>query len=123
MKGEIDIHVWQHGPYKYKVWTLTLFHFEFPLDKNRKKLVSKIKAMPGFVGWCDPKRWNERDGSIYFALFDSEENAKSAGEVLHKEGVPIGCNFCKHYAKEKYKSNDLQEIASSIDAGEGRRGE
>lgn len=108
MKGEIDIHQLSHGPYKYEVWTLTLFHFGFPLDKSRKKLVSKIKAMPGFVGWCDPKRWNERDGSIYFALFDSEQNAKLAGEVLRKEKVSIGCNFCKHYAKEKYERDNFR---------------
>ena len=56
MKGELKI---QRDPTRRKfrcpVWTVTLFEWEFPLDKFRKRVVAAIRKMDGFVGWCDPK--------------------------------------------------------------------
>ena len=55
MKGELKI---QRDPTRRKfrcpVWTVTLFAWEFPLDKFRKRVVAAIRKMDGFVGWCDP---------------------------------------------------------------------
>lgn len=50
MKGELKI---QRDPTRRKfrcpVWTVTLFAWEFPLDKFRKRVVAAIRKMDGFV--------------------------------------------------------------------------
>lgn len=79
MKGEIDANQYPSRKYRCEVWTVTLFAFDFPLDNGRRRIVNAIKKMDGFVGWHDPKAFfNDKRGRVYFAMFDSEANAKKA---------------------------------------------
>lgn len=88
MKGELKI---QRDPTRRKfrcpVWTVTLFAWEFPLDKFRKRVVAAIRKMDGFVGWCDPKVFFHEDdrGMLYFALFDSQAHAEAARDLIRAE--------------------------------------
>ena len=103
MKGELKI---QRDPTRRKfrcpVWTVTLFAWEFPLDKFRKRVVAAIRKMDGFVGWCDPKVFFHEDdrGMLYFALFDSQAHGEAARDLIRAEfpQQSVGANCCLHYA-------------------------
>lgn len=103
MKGELKI---QRYPTRRKfrcpVWTVTLFAWEFPLDKFRKRVVAAIRKMDGFVGWCDPQVFFHEDDRemLYFALFDSRAHAEAARDLIRTEfpEQSVGANCCLHYA-------------------------
>ncbi len=101
MKGELDIHRYPSKKYRCEVWTVTLYQWAFPLDNERRRIVNAVRKMKGFVGWCDPKMYFcDRRGMVYFALFDNEENAKSAIISVHEKFPTqiIVKGTYKHYA-------------------------
>ena len=71
MKGELKI---QRDPTRRKfrcpVWTVTLFAWEFPLDKFRKRVVAAIRKMDGFVGIprCSSMKMTEGCFILHFLI-------------------------------------------------------
>lgn len=132
MKGELDIHQYPSKKYRCEVWTVTLYQWAFPLDNERRRIVNAVRKMKGFVGWCDPKMYFcDRRGMVYFALFDNEENAKSAILGIH-EKFPKQCivkGTYKHYAARdpiehtgKADDNDAVSYADFLITHIGRGG-
>lgn len=101
MKGEIKVNTLSSRNYNHRLWAVSLWNWDFPLNKERKQTVKMCKQMEGFVAFNDP---NIRDGNkkmSYWALFNSEEYAKSAQKILFKSKVTTGVHIFTCYAQEK----------------------
>ena len=69
---------------------------KFMMPKKVTKAIELIKEQEGFIGACPCYP----HGTLL--LFDTENNAKGARNVLRFNGVQCGTNICKAYVDEKY---------------------
>lgn len=83
-----------------EVWTVAVGNIpplpDFLMPKVVKKALEVIKEQEGLIGVTPmPPR-----GTLL--LFDTENNAKGARNVLRFNGIKCGDNICKGYVDENY---------------------
>lgn len=85
-----------------ELWTVAIGNLPlFPwLHKDIRELLKLIKGMDGFTGIYP----NYPQGTLL--LFDTENNAKGATNILRFRGVQCGTNICKVLVDKKYVKNN-----------------
>lgn len=78
-------------------WTVAVGNFPFPpfMPKNTKKAIEYISRLDGFVGFhfCYP------NGTL--CLFESENDAKIARNLMKSKGIQTGKNICEVFVPKK----------------------
>ncbi len=84
------------------VYTVAVGGFpKFPwFNKGVYEAIKLIKEQEGFIG-MHPVR-----GRGNLLLFDTENNAKGARNMLRFRGIDCGSNICKVYIDRKYLKHD-----------------
>lgn len=78
-----------------KVYTVAVGNFD-PFNRRSRQAVKFIKGLEGLVG-VHP---HYPDGTLI--LFDSENNAKIARNLMTAKGILTGCNICEVEIDDKY---------------------
>ena len=83
-----------------ELWTVTVGNLpilpKFLQPKGVREAVALIKEQEGFVAIYPQYPW----GTLL--LFDTENNAKGARNILRFRGIQCGDNICKVYADKRY---------------------
>lgn len=84
-----------------ELWTVAVGNLPLIpwLNKGTREALKLIKEQEGFVGIYP----NYPQGNLL--LFDSENNAKGARNILRFRGVQCGTNICKVLVEKKYVKN------------------
>ena len=99
---------------KQYLWSVVTGNFD-PFVKGAKKAVEYIQTLDGFVA-VHPS--TEGRGIIW--LFDSENNAKGAINLMRSKGIHCGTNICRFewdkannaiiFADENYESKEARKV-------------
>lgn len=85
-----------------------------PLLKASREAVKYIQTLEGFVAVHPTPNW---EGTLW--LFDSENNAKGARNLLRAKGVKCGNNICRFswdggsvlvFDDENFKSDEARKV-------------
>ena len=85
-------------PNEVEAWTVAIGDIPLPpfVPKATKEALKFISNLDGFYGFhlLPPK------GTL--CLFDSENNAKRAKNLMEAEGIRTGRNICRVFVEKKY---------------------
>lgn len=95
-----------------KCWTVAVGNLPMPwhsrkVKKSAKEATHYINGLNGFLGFhpCPP------DGTL--CIFDSENNAKRARNLMNAKGILTGTNICEVFVDEMYIQRRAEDERSN----------
>lgn len=102
----------EHKPMEGEVMLWTVATGSFPglfasrdLKRRSKAAIKLINAQEGFCGY------HPVEGRGTLCLFETENQAKAARNVMRQAGIPVGNNICTIFAPQKDVEIGKKQIA------------
>ena len=97
-------------PYEQEVWTVATGNFPSPfaprsVKKRSREAIRIINACEGFCGY------HPVEGRGTLCLFETENDAKAARNIMRSHGIPVGDNICKVFVPKEAVEITKKQLA------------